>query len=880
MLPRALLIAVASVVLWAPVASAQAPTRSPDAPVRVYGLELERLADRERILIFAEKPLRYELEVPGPGRLLLRLHETVLDPSAPTRVLPPVEGKVRELRASEHLATGEPQVWVEIDHRSEQQAQVSQRGAMVAVDFPVPHLGRSKSFRLLFEDAEIADVVEGIAVATGTRFILDDRLQGRVTLAVSDRVNESEALELLDAALYLKGFIAVPAPGGYRKIVPVDQLAARAPFGPGAPRAGGEGPVLTLVRLERIDPQAVIGVLADALGATGLALPIDATRSVLIAGTEGQVRRWVFLAQALDRASDEVLRLIRIRYRPADEVASLIEELFRPEAAADAEELEVWADSRSNTLIVRATPHRLDDIREWVKDLDQPREGEGNVEVIPVEYVDPDDLADLLLSLAAATTPPLVVAAGAEPAAEALASRQLSVAVHGPTHSLVVSAEPETLALVREVVAALDRRLPQVLVEASVTEVTVGDEFELGFDFSVTLGSPNSPNDGFARISSTTSGGLAEPGVTDVDFAARLNHDQVMIPILDDNGNVTQVLEIPLQQMAITADSTNVGSRRVMQPTFIAASGEEQEFFAGSNIPVPRAAESDGSNPLQVTSAIDREDVGVRLRVRPTLGEEGGITLETDLELTQVDQKLTQALLGAPRPSVPLPGVTQPGVEQIGVSLGQRRVSTLVRLRDGEYAVIGFLVEKVEMESATGVKLLRDIPVLGRLFETKRSEKFKRYFMVALRASILRDAADNLAASLRMRLAFERSLARVNDLRRGDAAAYAVLVTTRPRLEEVTALAEALSLPSSERIEITHWEWAGKERYDLYVTGFPSISKAVEAANRLADAHPSELWQPQVVSIPTTEEIQRASAQAAGPAAGFESPRGSSTPSN
>ena len=853
MVPRVLLLCAVAIAWTAPPAWSQAPTRQPGAPARVYGIELEALGDRERVLIFAERELDYAVEAPAPGRLVLVLRDAVLDPTAPTRVLPTVEGAVRELGAAESLASGVAEVQVEIAHRTEGTAQVSQRGAIVAVEFDLPEAVAGQEFALNFEDAELGEVLGAIARATGQRFILGDTLEGRVSIAVPGGVNRDEALQLLDAALFLRGYAAVPGPGGYRQVIRVDQLAARAPWRTDPLRAGAEGPVATLVRLERADPGTVVSALRESLGETGLAIPLAASRSVLLAGGEGQIRRWIFLAQSLDRVSPDELRLLRIRHRPADEVARLLEDLFAPETGRP-EPFEVWSDARTNTLVVRATGARFDAIREWLRDLDRPAEGAGDVGVIPVEHVDPEGLAELLRELVSdAAAPPATVAEGdAARAAGALTGRSVTVAVHKPTASLVVESDPATLELVREVVDALDRRLGQVLVEAIVSEITVGDNLELGFDFAVTLGDPDSAGDDFIRVSSITrEGGLVTPGQSDVDFAARLTHKEILVPIVGPGGETVEVL-VPLQQAQIVAASSEVGSRIVMRPTFVAASGEEQVFFAGDNIPIPTGTtqeDGEGADPLTLTTQIDREDVGLELRVRPSLGEAGDVALETEILVNRVNPELTAALLGGPIARPPLVGVTRQGIEEIGTALSERRISTTARLRDGQSAVIGFFVEELDTQIERGTPFLRHLPVLGMLFRNNRDQKFKRYFMISLSATILRDAGDLLAATLRTRLAFQRSLARVNDLRRGAGTDYAVLITTRPDPEQVAEVARQLDLKSDERVEITRWEWAGDVRYDVYVTGFASLTKATAAANRFGESG----WRPRVVAVPSPE---------------------------
>ncbi len=185
------------------------------------------------------------------------------------------------------------------------------------------------SIELRFRSTEIGEVIRTIASATGVPHVADEglTLRGPVTITGSVRVTPREALELLDAALLLKGFAAFPAPGGVRKILHLSSAGSAAPWRPGGP-GDGEAPVATLVRLEAARARDVHGALRPLAGTSTLLLAYPPTNSLILAGSESRVRRLLGLVQALDRDAFEGVTVRRLRHRGAREVAHLLDATF------------------------------------------------------------------------------------------------------------------------------------------------------------------------------------------------------------------------------------------------------------------------------------------------------------------------------------------------------------------------------------------------------------------------------------------------------------------------------------------------------------------------------------------------------------------------
>ena len=198
--------------------------------IRIYGIELQAGAERDRVLVFAERALEAELVTLDAGTVELRLAGAVLEPSAARRVKPDVGGAVSEVLAFRPLSKGAPEVRIQIERSAGVEPTLSRRGAILAVEFPLPDGARNAGITLSFVDTELAEVVREVAKATGASFLFDDRLRGRVTISVVERVTPREAVEILHAALLSKGFAAVPSPGGAWRILPTGETGTAAPL--------------------------------------------------------------------------------------------------------------------------------------------------------------------------------------------------------------------------------------------------------------------------------------------------------------------------------------------------------------------------------------------------------------------------------------------------------------------------------------------------------------------------------------------------------------------------------------------------------------------------------------------------------------------------
>jgi len=793
----------AAFALFAASAALAVPAGAAE-PVRVYALELDSRLGHDRLLIFADATLAFEVDAPEPETRVVRLRGAELDPAAPRHLAPPLGGAVTRIRAFDHSGPAGPEVQVVIGVEPPVEPRVSQRGGMLALDFPRPQAREGVDMR--FREASFDEVIERVAGATGERFILDERLQGTVTIMVPDRVGPEEALELLHAALLLKNMTAVPGPEGVRKILPVGEAASAARRGTVSDEIGSGEALVTLLPLRAADARELAADLEPYAGESSLVLPYEPGNSLILAGSELRLQRLIALARLLDTSSEEMVIVRRPRHRGAAELGALLAPIL--EARAGPTQRVVLASvTHTNSLLIRAPRDLREEIDARIADLDRPALEGGRVQVVPVRYTDPESLAELLRGLAAG-----------DPAAEGrarttgLAGQPFALALDAESRTLLLAGEAATLARVREVVDQLDREPRRVFVELLVLEIQADDSLELGFDALF-----NHADEVLAQLALNPSGGgLVQPGTEGAPAgAARYTGPEVLIPVFDEGGNPIGTVPVARESVVITAEARLIEARVLQRPHLLVASGDEQQIFVGENIPIP-VQRADATDPLQVEQNIQRQDVGLTLRVRPTLGVAGRVQLELFAEIS----RLGPSLAG--------------DVDEVGPTVRKRTIETVLPMRDGVWAVVGLGYQPEVQEQVVGTPFLRDIPVLGFFFRTTRERSLKSHLVIAARAEVVPSRDEQLAETLRRRLAFERSMARAGRLDPQADGPVAVLVTTREVEAGARSIADAFAA-EGRAVRVLEWSLDGAPRYDVYLTGFESLPEAASAAAGLVD---------------------------------------------
>jgi general secretion pathway protein D len=604
------------------------------------------------------------------------------------------------------------------------QVSIPDPAAMAAVG------GAGATHTLNLKAADIGVLIETVSQITGKSFIVDPRVEGRVTVISTSPQTAAEIYETFLSVLRVHGYAAVSA-GEMIKIVP-DAIAMQ----DGSVGNGGGGPdalVTRVVELQHVSAADMAQLLRPLAPQQATLSPHASSNSILITDRAGNVERLVALIRRIDTGTDAAVEVIALRHASAAEVARTLASLEGTGAAAGgAAPTKLVADDRTNSILLSGDPGQRLRLRSLIAHLDTPLDGGENTQVLYVRYAKATDLVPILDSVAATLT-------GVAPPAEGQAggAKVATIQAHEETNALVVTSSPAVFRELAAVVRQLDVRRAQVLVEAVIAEVTDDLADELGVQWQTTnvdgpndegiIGGTNFPNSSGAG---SIVGGLTNPLGAVAGGGLNLGYfgGSISLPIGPDGQDVT-IFQIGALVRALRGDGrANVLSN----PSVVTLDHTEAEFKVVNEVPFltgqyTNTSTNGGANqPTNPFQTVERKDVGLILTVTPHINEGDSVRLDLRQEISNL-----------------APGVSG----AIDLITSKRELTTSVLVPDGGMLVLGGLASEEAIQNVQGVPGISRIPLLGNLFKSRRATKNKRNLMIFLRPVILRDAATEAAVS-------------------------------------------------------------------------------------------------------------------------------------
>ncbi len=582
--------------------------------------------------------------------------------------------------------------------------------------------------------ADIGVLIETVSEITGKSFIVDPRVEGRVTVISTQPQDAAEIYETFLSVLRVHGFAAISA-GGMVKIVP-DTIAAQ----DGSVGNGGGGPdalVTRIIDLNHVSAAEMAQLLRPLAPQQANLVAHPGSNTLVITDRAGNVERLMALVRRIDTASDADVEVIALRHASAAEVARTLTSLEAsnaPAVGAGAAQ-KMIADDRTNSILLSGDRGQRLRMRSLIAHLDTPLDGGENTQVVYLRYAKAADLVPILDSVAGTLT-------GAVPAAEgqAAGAKTATIQTHEETNALIITASPAVFRELSAVIRQLDIRRAQVLVEAVIAEVTDDLADEIGVQWQSTsydggpndtgiIGGTNFPTG--AAGAGGIIGALTNP-LSTLNGSGGLNlgyvGGRITIPNPTGSGEIT-VFQIGALVKALRGDGrANVLSN----PSVVTLDHTEAEFKVVQEVPFltgqyTNTSTGGGTNqPTNPFQTIEREDVGIILTVTPHINEGDSVRLDLKQEVSALAQSVTGAA---------------------DLITNKRELTTSVLVPDGGMLVLGGLSSEEASQNVQGVPGLSRIPLLGNLFKSRRATKSKRTLMVFLRPIILRDAATEASVS-------------------------------------------------------------------------------------------------------------------------------------
>ena len=573
-----------------------------------------------------------------------------------------------------------------------------------------------------FKNADIEEFINTVGKNLNKTIIIEPSVRGKINVRSYDLLNEDQYYQFFLSVLDVYGFAVVPMNNGVLKVVrSKDAKTSAIPVVDDSNPGVGDEMVTRVVPVRNVSVRELAPLLRqlnDNAGG-GNVVHYEPSNVLLITGRAAVVNRLVEVVRRVDRAGDQEMDVIKLKYASAGEMVRLVTNLNKDgnNQGANASLLlspKVVADERTNSVVISGEPKARARIIQMVRQLDRDLQSQGNTRVFYLKYGKAKDLVDVLkgVSTSIAADKKGGTGTAATGGGASIGGGQLAISADETTNALVITAQPDVMAELEQVIAKLDIRRAQVLVEAIIVEIQDGDGLNLGVQWG-------NANGGGTQFTDT---GLP------IGPAIIAGKDY------KDNGN-TEGLENLLGSfsgmaagfykgdwaMLVTALSTNTKNDILSTPSIVTMDNKEASFNVGQEVPVQSGSQSSTTSD-QVFNTIERKTVGTKLVVTPQINEGDSVLLNIEQEVSSVAQ--TQAA----------------GTANLGPTFDTRTVKNAVLVKSGETVVLGGLMDEQTKEKVSKVPLLGDIPVLGYLFRSTSNTTAKRNLMVFIRPTILRDA--------------------------------------------------------------------------------------------------------------------------------------------
>lgn len=641
-------------------------------------------------------------------------------------------------------------------------ALLSLLAAAAVVAAGAAHAQRSREpVTLNFANADIEAVARTMAAITGRNIVVDPRVKGTMTLSTDKPVPPQRAFDQFVSTLRLSGFTVVDS-GGLLKVVPeADAKLQGGTVSVGSP-PGGSQIVTQIFRLNYETAANLVPVLRPLITPNNTINVNPGNNSLVITDYADNLQRIGRIISALDVSNSADVEVIPLKNGLASDLAPVVQRLVdagggaAPAAQGQADtsaRTTVIAEPRSNSLIVRASnAARLNLVRTVIDRLDQPnaQSPTGNIYVVYLKNADATRLATTLRAALAAmgtgaggataggsagggafqtpapaaqpvsasgtTGPSAQASAAAQPTAQPSTGGQIQA--DPATNSLIITAPEPQYRQLRAVIDRLDERRAQVFIESLIVEVNASKAAEFGVQWQDILGNTNNNRVGVLGTNFSIGGqniiGLsAQGGTTPTLPSAGFNFGVVR------NIGGTYVLGALARFLETNADGNTLST-----PNLLTLDNEEARIVIGQNVPFvtgqfTNTGASNGSvSPFQT---IERRDVGLTLRVRPQINENGTVKLQIFQEVSSVDQSSVNSTTG--------------------LITNKRSIESNVLVDNGAVIVLGGLLQDEYAGNQQKVPGLGDVPVLGNLFKAETRSRNKTNLMIFMRPVVVRDTS-------------------------------------------------------------------------------------------------------------------------------------------
>lgn len=570
---------------------------------------------------------------------------------------------------------------------------------------------QEESWTINLKGADIREFIDQVAQISGQTFVVDPRVKGQVSVVSNSPLTLTEVYQLFLSVMATHGF-SVITQGDQARIVPNAEAKADADAGRNAP----DRLETRLIQVQHGSATELIPLIRPLVPQYGHLAAISSANAIIISDRTANIERIEDLLRQLDQKGQNDYSVLNLQHAWVMDTAEVLRNAVDRGQAKGASGTQVIADGRTNRLILLGPPAARAKLVALAQSLDTPTSRSANTRVIRLRHGDAKGLAETLGEISEKLKPE----AGGETTGK---PQTILIRADESLNALVLLAEPDVVATLEDIVRQLDVPRAQVMVEAAIVEVSGDITDALGVQWAVDgrgstggLGGTNFSGTGLS-IGRVLQAIQDNKGDADNNTLANLP-DGAIIGLGTDSFGVL-----------ITALSANSKSNLLSTPSLLTLDHQKAEILVGQNVPFQTGSfTTSGSGADNPFTTIERQDIGVTLKVTPHINDGASLRLEIEQEISSI----------AP---------TSQGVNAVDLITNKRSIKSTILAENGQVIVLGGLIQDDVTQADSKVPLLGDIPLLGRLFRSTKETRIKRNLMVFLRPTVIRDAAGMAALS-------------------------------------------------------------------------------------------------------------------------------------
>lgn len=557
------------------------------------------------------------------------------------------------------------------------------------------------SIILNYEDVDIKKVSQDIARFSKKTIILDPRVKGKITIYSNANLNSEQVWDVYLRTIQVNGFSTIEQ-DGFLRVVPENEATRDNTID--VSDGSFETAVIPLVNRSS---EEILPMIKPITGRQSHLSSITSINSILLVDRVSNVSRVKNLLADLDKNNTAQISIIKLDNMSSIEAVRILDKL-KTQNNPTINQFVAIPFTSSNSLILSANKLITQNVKSTLEALDKDAIADDSTDVIYLKFAKADELAAILNSISSTFI-------------SDTEGKKTIITHHEKTNSIIVSSAEENLKSIKNIVAKLDIRRAQVLVEAIVVDLSESAAKKLGVEAIYTGDDDSSIPIGVTRFSGTGPDLLAIAGASDDEQDVTLTTTAVS-SLLNTQGLVAGFGDMESGENnfvgILNAIAGDTDSNILSTPSILAMDNEPARLFIGQEIPITTGESlgTNNSNPFRTTS---RQEVGIELEITPQINEGSSVILN-----------IKQGVSG-------VAGVAESGFDLI---TNKREIETTVLVDNNQIIVLGGLIDEDKQEVVSKVPVLGSIPLVGRLFQSSSTSSVKKNLMVFLKPKILIDS--------------------------------------------------------------------------------------------------------------------------------------------